>query len=293
MKPIFLTKETRNAEESFFCRYAEIAHTYDKFHYHKEYELLYHIDNSGTRFVGDSIRRFGQGDLVLVGPNIPHYWHSDDIYYQQNPLITAKVVLIHFLKDFAGKDLFEIPEMKAAKSLLERAKHGIQVYGPKIRDLGPKIIDVTQKTGWSRILSLITILNEMGEIEEFNLLASNGFCNSYYKNQNEEKITALYNFMIKNHNRELSLEETANHVNMNISSFCRFFKSITNQTFSNALNEIRIGISCRQLINTELSMSEIGYNCGYQSISYYNRQFKKIKRMTPLAYRLKYIDKKN
>jgi len=292
MKPIFLPKETRTAEESFFCRYAEVPHTYDKFHYHKEFELLYHIENRGTRFIGDSIRRFSSGDLVLVGPNIPHYWHSDDIYYQNNPDLSAKVVLFHFIKDFAGKEFFELPEMKAAKSLIERARHGVQVYGSKIKEIGPKIVDIINKSGWERIISLIAILNEMGEVDEFNLLASDGFCNSYYKNQNEEKITALYNFIFQNHSRQLSLEEVAHHVNMNMSAFCRFFKNVTNQTFSNALNELRIGISCRQLINTGLSVSEIGYNCGYQNISYYNRQFKRIKKMTPMEYRLKHLNNK-
>ena len=292
MKPIFLPKETRTAEESFYCHYAEVPYTYDKFHYHKEYELLYHIENRGTRFIGDSIRRFSYGDLVLVGPNIPHYWHSDDIYYQNNPNLKAKLMVIHFLKDFAGNDFFELPEMKAAKQLLERAKHGVQVYGAQIQKIVPKIIHLAEKTGWSRVLSLMSILNEMGEVPEYNLLASSGFCNSYYKNQNEEKITLLYNFMIQNHQRELSLEETADYVNMNISAFCRFFKNITNKTFSHALNEIRIGTSCRQLINTDLSISEIGYNCGYQSVSYFNRQFKMVKRMTPMEYRFKYLNNK-
>lgn len=292
MKPIFLPKETRTAEESFFCRYAEVPHTYDKFHYHKEYELLYHIENRGTRFVGDSIRRFSHGDLVLVGPNIPHYWHSDDMYYEKNQNLTAKVVLFHFLKDFAGEDFFELPEMKAAKSLLERARHGVQIFGTKTLHIGSKIMDVVNKTGWERILSLIAILNEMGEVDQFNLLASAGFCNSYYKNRNEEKITNLYNYMLQNHNRELSLEEVAGHVNMNTSAFCRFIKNVTNKTFSNILNEIRIGVSCRQLINTGLSISEVGYNCGYQNISYYNRQFKTIKQMTPFEYRMKHVEKR-
>ena len=287
-KAIFLQKETQTAEASFVCNYAEVPHTYDKYHYHKEYELSFHIENSGTRFIGDSIRRFNSGDLVLVGPNIPHYWHSDDIYYQ-NPDMQAKLVVFHFVADFAGKDFFESPEMSAAKLLLEKAKYGINVRGNLAKKIGKKMVDITNEpVAWKRMIDFISILNEMGESTDYNLLASVGFCNSFYKNHNEMKLTPIYNYIIQNHNKDLSLENVADFANMNISAFCRYFKSVTNKTFSCVLNEIRIGVACRSLINTELSIAQIGFNSGYESISYFNRQFKKIKNMTPLEYRLKY-----
>jgi len=287
MKPLFLPKETKTAEASFYCAYAEVDHTYDRFHYHKEYELLYHIHNRGTRFIGDSIRRFSDGDLVLVGPNIPHCWHSDDIFYN-NPDVCARLINIHFEPDFAGPGFFEMPEMKAAKDLLERARHGIQIYGESAKTLAPEIIGMAEKRGFERVLSLFWVLSKMAEAKEFNLLASSGFCNSFYKNENEQKITDIYNLMMSNYHRDLSLEEVADFANMNPSSFCRFFKNVTNKTFSNVFNEIRIGIACKKLINTESSVSEVGYDCGYHSISYFNRLFMKIKRMTPLEYRSKY-----
>lgn len=293
MKPIFLPKETRTAENSFFCRYAEVPYTYDKFHYHKEYELLYHIRNHGTRFIGDSIRRFSNGDLVLVGPNIPHFWLSDDIFYKNNSNITAKLMVIHFVQDFAGQNFFEMPEMKPAKTLLERARHGVQIYGPLVKKLSREIISLPEKSGWKRVASLISILNQMGETEDYNLLSSSGFCNSYYKNENEERITNIYNFLMVNYSRSIHLDEIAAFVRMNTSAFCRFFKNTTDKTFSDVLNEIRIGIACKKLINSRATISEIGYDCGFHSISYFNRQFKKIKRLTPTEYRLKYIRKNN
>ncbi len=292
MKPIFLPKETQTAESSFFCRYAEVPFTYDKFHYHKEYELLYHIRNRGTRFIGDSIRRFTHGDLVLVGPNIPHFWRSDDIYYRNNPKLKARLIVIHFVKDFAGKDFFEMPEMKTAKNVLDRAKYGVQIYGHLVKKLSYEIISLPEKTDWRRISSLISILNQMGETEEYKLLCSSGFCNSFYKSENEKRITDIYNFLMENYTRPIQLEEIAAYAKMNASAFCRFFKSTTNKTFSNALNEFRIGIACDKLINSRISVSEIGYDCGFHSISYFNRQFKKIKNLTPIEYRQKYMTNK-
>ena len=292
MKPIYLPKETRTAEGSFFCRYAEVPYTYDKFHYHKEYEMLYHIRNSGIRFIGDSIRRFSDGDLVLVGPNIPHYWHSDDKFYRSDPNISAQLIVVHFVIDFAGPDFFNMPEMNAAKSLLERAKQGIQICGPIVKKLAPKLVALPDKTGWERVVSLISILNEMGETAHYNLLASSGFCNSFYKSENEGRITDIYNFLMENYSREVSLEEVAAYAKMNTSAFCRFFKNATNKTFSHVLNEIRIGIACKKLINSFTTVAEIGYDCGFHSISYFNRQFRKVKKMTPMEYRLRYINKK-
>src|SRR5690554_6066263 len=100
MKPINFKMVSRPPESSFLVRYAEVSHTYDKFHFHDEFEILYNIENSGTRFVGDSIRRFNNGDLVLVGPNVPHYWFSEDRYYKGNQNLKAKVVVIQFLEKF-------------------------------------------------------------------------------------------------------------------------------------------------------------------------------------------------
>lgn len=285
---LFLQKETRSAESSFVSNYAEVPYTYDKYHYHKEYELSFHIENSGTRYIGDSIRRFNSGDLVLVGPNIPHYWHSDDVYYN-NPNICAKLVVIHFVYDFAGKSFFDSPEMGAAKLLLDKARHGMHIQGKLADEIGHSMIDIANEPeGWRRMVSLISILNKMGEADNYSLLASVGFCNSFYKSRNEMKLTPIYNYIVENYQKELTLTDVADFANMNVSAFCRYFKSVTNKTFSYVLNEIRIGVACRDLINTELSIAEIGFNAGYQNVTYFNRQFLKIKGMTPSEYRMRY-----
>ena len=284
MGPRFLTKNTKSAEHSFFCEFAEVPHTYDQFHYHKEYELLYTIENNGTRFLGDSIESFSNDDLILVGPNLPHYWQSDKEYYEDASTLKARIILIQFEMDFAGKDLFDLPEMKNAKKLLTAAHRGVQIKKDDAVCLKEKIINITKKTGWNQILDLLSVLCEMAE-SEYSLLASEGFSQSYYKTNNEEKISNIYNFLVQNHHKNLTLNEVADHANMNPSAFCRYFKSVTNKTMSESLNDIRIGIACKKLINTELSIAEIGYMCGYQNVSYFNRQFKLVKKINPTHYR--------
>lgn len=291
MKPIFLKKNTQTAEQSFFSRYAEVPHTYDQFHYHYEYELLYNIQNNGTRFVGDSIEPFSNGDLVLVGPNIPHYWRSDLSYYNEGSKKVAKVILAHFVRDFAGPDFFSMPEMKNAAQLLERARNGIAFYGEETKKAKELLCRMINENGWKKALCLVSVLCELAEIPDSRILATVGFCQALSKNRNEEKISDIYNFLVRNHDQELNLNKVADHAKMNPSAFCRYFKYATNKTFSEALNEIRIGIACRNLINTSLSISQIAYACGYQYIPYFNRQFLKIKNCTPLEFRHKYMSR--
>lgn len=284
---VYFHKETRTLEKSFVSNYAEVPHTLDRYNYHKEYELNFQIQNSGTRYVGDSVRRFEMGDLVLVGPNIPHYWKSDEIYYN-NPELNARLVYFHFTPDFLGKDFFDLPEMSAARSLLERAKHGIHIRGAVAGRMGLKMQQLNLETNrWKKLTGFIEILNELGEAEDYELLASEGFCDSYHKAQSKERLTEIYNYIIRNHQENLTLDEVAAHANMNTSAFCRYFKKVTTKTFSQALNEIRVGAACRALINSELTVAEIGYSVGYQNIAYFNRQFKKIKGVTPQEYRFR------
>ena len=286
MKPINFRKYNLTPEDSFLVRYAEVPHTVNKFHFHKEYEILYNIENSGTRFVGDSIRRFYNGDLVLVGPHIPHYWHSDERYFKGNEDLLAKVVLIQFEQNFLGENFPDLPEMKKLRKLFQKASHGLHFKGRDAAKIGEKIIQISEAIEWRRLLLMIEMLCMMSEANDYELLSSKGFTEAS-KYANQEKMSDLFNFMITNFQRDLKLEEAASRANMNISAFCRYFKKSTSKTFSHALNEIRIGFACKKMISSDRSISEIAFECGFNNISYFNRVFKKIKGLTPLIYREK------
>ncbi len=290
MKPIYFRKYSQSSENSFLVRYAEVPHTYDKFHYHKEYEILYNIENSGTRFVGDSIRRFNNGDLVLVGPHIPHYWHSDDRYFEGIEDLSAKVVLIQFDEFFLGEKFTGLPEMKKMRSLFLKAAHGIRFRGRDATKIGEKIIQISEEQNWKKLLLMVEMLCMMSEAKDYELLSSKGFTEAS-KYANQEKMSDLFNFMITNFQRDLKLEEAASRANMNISAFCRYFKKSTSKTFSHALNEIRIGFACKKMISSDRSISEIAFECGFNNISYFNRVFKNIKQVTPQKYREMHIEK--
>ncbi len=289
MKPINFKKYSLSADNSFLVRYAEVPHTYDRFHFHKEYEILYNIENSGTRFIGDSIRRFSNGDLVLVGPHIPHYWHSDDRYFEGIEDLTAKVVLIQFEGNFLGERFIDLPEMNNMRGLFLKAAHGIRFTGSDAVRIGNIIVRISHENGWKKLLAMIEVLCLMSEAKEFELLSSRAYTEAS-KYANQEKMSDLFNFMVSNYHRDLKLGEIADRANMNVSAFCRYFKKSTSKTFSHALNEIKVGFACKRMVNTDKSISEIAFDCGFNNISYFNRVFKIIKKVTPQQYRQFYQD---
>jgi len=284
MKPINFKMVSHPPENSFLVRYAEVSHTYDKFHFHDEFEILYNIENSGTRFVGDSIRHFNNGDIVLVGSNVPHCWFSEDRFYKGNQNLKAKVVVIQFLENFLSDKFVDLPEMKNIKNLFIKAGHGICFKGKDAIKIGEKIIQVSEEKGWKRLLLMIEVLCLMSQSEKYELLASSSFTKAS-KYANQDKISCIFNYIILNYQKKTTLEEVASHFNMNPSAFCRYFKKSTSRTLSQVLNEIRVGFACKKIINTDKSFSEISYDCGYMNVPYFNRIFKKIKCVTPQNYK--------
>lgn len=287
MKPIFLQKQTASPECSFVINYTSIPHTYNKFHYHKEFELHYSIENDGTRFVGDSIQPFSNGDLVLVGPYLPHCWKSSEKFYQGNIDLSARVMVIHFEEGFLGTDFISVPEMKSVKELFHRSKLGIQFHGDSSAKMAEIVMQIYESEGWKRLLLMVELLCMMSESQEKSVLSSEGFAEAN-RNANQEKINGLLNYMIENYSRQLTLDEMASQAHMNTSAFCRYFKKKTSKTFSQVLNEIRIGFACRKILNTDLSMQEIAYDCGYMNVPYFNKVFKSIKGFPPQTYRDQY-----
>jgi AraC-like DNA-binding protein len=288
MKPIFQVKENHTINDSFIVRYLDKPHSSKQYHYHEEYELLYNIQNSGIRCIGDSIERYGNNDLVFIGNRIPHFWHSDEMYFSDDPDFRPNAVIVHFGKDVFSNMFDSFPELADLKKLLERSGSGIHFRGIEARVIGEKIISLTKLTGWKRLLMLIEILSIMNETNNYRLLSSTSFLESP-RNCNEERINKIFNLMIEKHSQDLTLEEAAYHVNMSVSAFCRYFKKHTTKTYSQVLNEIRIGFACKSLMYTENTISEIAFNSGYKNVPYFNRLFKKMKDATPNEYRQNHI----
>jgi len=256
-----------------------------EWHYHPELELVLSLKSTGTRFVGDSIKKFEEGDVVLIGKNLPHMWLNDEVYFKKDNNLGAEDIVIHFNKEFLGTDFLQANEMKHIANLLGRSKYGIKFIAPP-----EKIIRIIKKideleSGFERTLKFIEVLSELAQHGEFELLASEGFVNSFKQNKNEN-LDKTFEYIFENFAQPISLNDVARVANMNASAFSRFFKRVNRKTFSRYLNEVRIGYACKQLIENKQNITAICYESGFNNISNFNRQFRAIKNMSPSQFLL-------
>lgn len=286
MKPILRKVDTGG--HSFSIREDLYPYLYNHWHYHPEVELTLIRKGTGMRLVGDSMEQFEDGDLVLLGANVPHLWRSDAVYFNNQPGLHIEAVAIHFKKDFWGTDFLELPEMKQIKELLDKARRGIKITGKAKQVLMPKMEAALKANDTARIVLLIDMLATIAQLKQYKFLASNGFSKSYSL-ANTDKINAIYDFTFNNFKRELSIKEIAQVANLSPHSFCRYFKTRTLKTYWQFLLEVRIGYACRLLIENKLTVARICYECGFNNLSNFNRHFKSITKKTPLQYIKQYI----
>jgi len=283
MKPQLL-KVQPGLNYSFSIRHDVVPYFHNRWHYHPEIELIYIAKGSGTQFVGDCIQPFSEGDILLIGPNLPHYWRCDEQYFQSSSIDNAEAIVIHFLPDFWSEKFIELPENKRIKELIESSKRGISIDVTT----RPKLIRVLREmliaTDTERIILLLTALNLISSSKKNVMLSSAGFENVV---QPDEKATInkIYAYSIANFKKKILLEEIAEVAHISPHSFCRYFKLRTRKTYSRFLQELRIGFVCKQLIETDLTLTEICYDSGFNNLTNFYKCFKSITGKTPHEYK--------
>ncbi|MUH36487.1 AraC family transcriptional regulator [Zobellia amurskyensis] len=254
-------------------------------HYHPEIELVVILKSSGTRFIGDSIEKFQEGEVVLIGKNVPHMWLNDEIYFQPDSTLEAEAFAIHFTRDFLGKGFFEIPEMKQVSNLLMRANRGVK-FNDLSKELVERITNLVEYDPTTRVFKTIEILSDLSKHESYQLLSSTSFVNAFQKADNL-RMDKIYAYVFENFNDGISASDVAKMTGMNKSAFSRFFKKVHKKPFTRYLNEIKVGYASRLLLENKESITSIAYLSGFNNISNFNRQFKVIHGLAPSAY-LKY-----
>ena len=253
-------------------------------HYHPQFELLYVWKGAGIRFVGDSVSPFSPGDLVLVGPYVPHLWRNGVSYYQQGDTQEVKTLVLKFWKNFMGEDTFENPVFSGINDLLEQSKYGI-CFGMEIAlDLHDMLAEMVIGSPAEQSIAMMNILWKLSETDHREVLSSTDM--RQYTAVNSQRIDTVLKYISDNYTQYISLKDVADVACMTTNSFCRFFKKMTNKSFTQFLNEVRVRNASRLLVqNEELSISEVCYMVGYQSITNFNRQFKQIMGSPPNQYR--------
>lgn len=287
MKAQFLKVEP-NLSHSFSVRRDLVPYRNNHWHYHTELELIHFGRGSGTQFIGDNISRFKNGDVLLLGANLPHYWRFDESYFEQGTAM-ADVRVAHFNECFWGEAFLALPENRAIKNLLNKAKFGIQLQGKAKNHIAKQLEKIINSDGPQRLLLLYETLFFLSTTDEYSFL-SNIEYNLNLEDKEKDRINKVYNFTLTNFNQKISLNDVSNFADISINSFCRFFKSKTGKTYSKFLIEIRIGHACKLLIENNLNVKELCYESGFNNFASFHKYFKQITKMSPLAYRKKYLN---
>ncbi len=272
------------ANERLNITLKEIPCLDSSWHYHAQYELLYISQSTGIRFVGDNVSQFFPGELVLVGPYLPHLWRNDPSYYIEDETNKVKTVVIKFTKDFIGNDTFNNPEFSEINNLLEQSKFGVS-FGINISEkFHEELMGIINLSPAAQSIKLLEMLLQLSLTDEKQVLSSTDM--RQYTTDNSQRIDSVLKFISDNYAVDIGLEDVADVACMTTNSFCRFFKKMTNKSFTQFLNEVRIRNASRLLVQEDMPVSDACYAVGYQSITNFNRQFKQIMGDTPKSYRL-------
>lgn len=268
--------------------YAKRPYFRHPWHFHEEFQITYVIKSTGTRFVGDQAEPFVPGDLVMLAGNLPHYWRSDKIYYNGNPEYFVHRLTIHFPGDFLRNAFLTYPEFSLIKQLIQRSERGIKFNPPESEKLGKMLLKVTKLKGFRQIMHFLEILYLMANTQNIRLLASERYQPS--KNElTDDRLKKIIHFLSSNYHREVSLSKIADIAGMHPISLSRYFKEKTGKKISVYLNELRIGFACKLLMEGTLQVSQICFETGFNNISNFNRNFKRITGMTPKQYQIEFF----
>lgn len=281
-----LRKISINPLSSFSVRIDREDKLNSNWHYHPELELLLIKNASGTSIIADKVEHFNGTYLVLLGPNLPHTF----LFEQKGNLNKkSEAIVVHFYENFWGDAFLALPEMKEIKQLLQIARSGLRLSNEGQREIVPLLEKMPDASGLDKMLLLIKILKIAAQKKEYSIIASKGFVYDI-SDENDIRIKKVYEFTIQNYDREITINEVAELVNLTKESFCRFFKKIARKTYFQFLIEFRIGMACRMLVESNLSIKEIGYSCGYYNLSNFYHQFNKLMGISPLQYQRDYFN---
>jgi AraC-like DNA-binding protein len=282
VKPLLL-KVPKGLQKSFSIRQDVVLYFYNRWHYHPELELIHIEQGSGTQFVGDNIQNFQSGDLLLIGPNLPHYWRCDEKYFQRESKLYAQATVVHFSEDIFGKAFLELPENKAISELLFKAKLGMKLSGEGTEKVKELLRNLLNQTSGNPVISLLQILETLAQCSEVKLLSNTQYQHEYDQ-YDTDRINQIYQYSISHFQKKISIEEISEVANISLHSFCRYFKSRSRKTYSQFLLELRIGHACKLLSETKLPVAQVCFESGFNNFANFNKYFKVHTGKSPLLY---------
>lgn len=279
MRP-FVEKLNFAERNSFYAGTHNTPYFEVSWHQHEEMEIILFKEGYGTAFIGNYVGDFQKGDIFFLGPALPH------TFQKANKDLYTSAVVIHFQENFWGKSFMSLPECQSLKELFQASLHGLKIGGSSKQLLYDNINSLENTTGLLRIIQLAESLRLMEENKENEMLSSHEL--KEFNSYNKERIDTIYEYTVKHFFELITLEKVAGIASMSVPAFCNYFKKSTRKTYIEFLTEVRIHNACKLLADTEKCITDICYCSGFNTLANFNRQFHKVKQITPSHYRKKF-----
>jgi len=247
-------------------------------HCHPEYEIVFISNGKGKRHIGDHISYYEDGDLIFLGPDLPHFSFTQGLNEEHTEIV------VQLKEDFLGQDFLSRPEMAAIQQLFERSKQGLTFSGETKRLIGQRLEDMMPLNGFERLIKLLRTLNLMATSDEYEMLNVSGYALEVNA-QDHDRMKMIYEYVEEFFREEVNLDEASRRISMTTPAFCRYFKRLTGKTFTQFVNEFRVAHACRLLADEHISIAGISYESGFNNLSHFNKQFREITGASPREYR--------
>ncbi|QDK77565.1 AraC family transcriptional regulator [Spirosoma sp. KCTC 42546] len=272
-------------DNAFSIRHDRVPQFGSIWHYHPEIELHYLIKGEGIRFVGDSIGNFQQDDMILMGSNVPHTWKCN------NPCSSnyhVEALVLHFHPDCLGKEFLNVYETQGISKLFEQAKNGLLIKGNSKEKIKRLMWRMIRESGLNKVVYLLRIYVILLESSEYEML-SNSVQYTKFNQHDGNRMEKVLSFTLQNFRNKILIDDVAKLTNLSVTSFCRYFKMMSNKSYFDFLTEVRLSHACRLLIKTDFTIANIALDSGFENPSNFYRHFKNVKGITPKEYKSRFF----
>lgn len=276
--PFQIPKDT---QEAFRIQVDNMPHLYNHLHQHPEIQLTLIKESHGTLIAGDYVGPFHAGDVFIIGSNQPHVFRNDEKFFKKKS--RAVTITVFFDEATLGEHFWQLQEMKSLQLFIKNSSGGFRITGRKKKLLTEKLERISEVNGIEKLIIFLEILKELAGKKELIPL-SRPIIKRNIKTYDGNRLNKVIEFTFCEYHRTITLKEVASVANLTPEAFCKYFKTRTRKTYISFLNEIRVNHACR-LLTEDKNIASICYDCGFTNLSNFNRQFRKLKRISPGEWR--------
>lgn len=281
-------KSTIPKDQMFVVRELRDKHFDPTWHAHSEFQLFVVLEGTGTRFIGDSIKTFKPGELILTGPHLPHLWRSDEAYFSKAGVLAIHGIVLYLNEHFLGEQALQKEELVMVKKLLAKSKKGLEFFGESKEQAIQLLKALIPLKALDRVIVLLQLLQVLATTKDYQFISHSDYGDPV-KPEETDRTNIVYAYVLKNFRRKIILQEVAALVHMTPTSFSRYFTRNSNKNFSAFVAEVRIRQACKLLVESEETIEAICYDCGFNTLSNFNKQFRELMADNPSSYRKKFM----